>query len=200
MTEENQSTQAVAPEVAPKKEYNKAFKQETFTSKRGNDYLFSYTGTRYVLTNVIAPSMINGVVNRALRRQLIMKYILEGDYGWDYWDKKLSNSKKSGSVEVEDYDGTKVTYNFKFPGFEAFNKMTEASTNDDDSLNMVEYYAQLMDHIIQNEEVNWDYWDHHDGIETVMDEADYFLGDAIADSEFQEVMNAAEAFLAKYFR
>ena len=194
MTEEK----TLAPEEAPKA-YNKAFKQETFTSKRGNDYLFTYVGTKYVLKNVIAPASVPGGRDQSILHNKLIEHVLEGDYGWDYWDKKLSNGKKSDSIEVPDHDCTKVTYNFKFPGFQVIDEISKDSVDANGDFDVVAYWEQLMKRVIQNEEVDFDYWDTHDGINTVMSAADEFIGEAVADSEFAEVMDAAEAFVDKYF-
>lgn len=179
------------------KTYDKSYKQETYKSKRGNEYLFTYVGTKFVLQHVIGPNA--GKNSQSALQEALMEYILEGDYDWDYWDKKVANTKKSDSIEVDDYDDTKVTYDFKFPGFKKLNELRDNATDDYGQIDISEYWKGLMDVVVQND-IDYDYWDHHDGIMQVMSAADNFLGEIAADSEFQEVMDAAEAFVNKYFR
>lgn len=194
MTEEKNTT-ATEP-----KKYNKNMKQETFTSKRGTEYLFTYPGTFYVQKNVMDASMRNGVQDTTLLNEAIMQHILEGDYDWNYFDKKVATKDRSESIAVKDFDDTEVTYNFKFPGFQRIIKLQAEATADDGSLMTAEYYKGLMKHVITNEEVNFSYWDHHDGYAEVMQEADLFVGTIVNNSEYQEVMTAASNFVGKMFR
>ncbi|GEP72034.1 hypothetical protein FD12_GL001390 [Lentilactobacillus rapi DSM 19907 = JCM 15042] len=182
------------------KEMNKVSKQETFTSKSGHKYIFSYPGTFFVQKNVIdVATLPNGTRSDPLYDEAIFQHILEGDYDWAYFDKLVPESVKSDSIQVEDFDGKKVTYDFKFPGFEKFENLVENSTAITGQIVFSEYYKGLMKDVITND-VNFAYWDHHDGYSVVMNQADRFMGQLVYDSEFKEVLDAAKDFLSRMFR
>lgn len=182
------------------KEMNKVSKQETFVAKSGHKYIFSFPGTWFVQKNVIDASMLpNGTRSDPLYIEALFQHILEGDYDWAYFDKLVPESAKSDSIQVDDYDGEKMTYDFKFPGFEKIVNLTENSTAVGGQFLTGEYYKGLMKDVITND-VDYAWWDHHEGYATVLHEADLFIGQIIYDSEYLEVVNAAKDFVGRMFR
>lgn len=204
MTEKTAATKEPAKTTAkaPTKKYNKYMHQETYTSKAGNDYLMSFIGTMQVQEQVIDASMRDGQQMESLLDEGLMQYILEGDYDWDYFDKKIPVKDRTMSMDVEDIDGKKVTYKFKFPGLEWAVKTIEATESPDGSQAKGELYKALMTDVIQNKDVQEhpDYWDHHKGYFDVMSACDQFIGTILYNSEFSEVMSAAAAFVGEMFR
>ena len=187
--------------VAPKKkDYSKTMKQETFTAESGNEYLFTYPGTFYVQQNVKDASNVNGYENKALLHQALMKFILEGDYDYSFFDKQIKDADKTSSVKAKDHDGSIVNYDFKFPGLERLENMVEDSKMYNGGIAMSEYNKQVMQHVLISTKIKFDYWDHHDGYATTMQEADVFLGTVSSESDFNEVMAAAEDFVKRMFR
>lgn len=201
-TKEPAKTDAKAAAKAPAKKFNKYMHQKTYTSEAGNDYLFSFIGTMQVQQLVIDASMRDGKQMESLLDEALMKYILEGDYDWDFFDKKIPAKERTMSMEAEDFDGKKVTYKFKFPGLEWAVKTIENTTSPDGSDVRADLYKALMTDVIQNKDVQEkpDYWDHHKGYFDVMNACDQFIGNIIYNSEFNEVMSAAAEFVGEMFR
>lgn len=204
MTEKTTATKETAKTTAksPVKTLNKYMHQETFTSNEGNDYLMSFIGTPQVQEKVIDASMRDGRQLESLLDEGLMQYVLEGDYDWDYFDKKIPAKDRTMSMDVKDFDDKKVTYKFKFPGLEWAVKTIEATESPDGSQVKGELYKALMTDVIQNKDVQEhpDYWDHHNGYFDVMSACDQFIGTIIYNSEFSEVMSAAAAFVGEMFR
>lgn len=183
-----------------KKDYSKTMKQETFTAESGKEYLLTYPGTFFVQQNVVDASMVNGFQDKVLLYEALMKNILEGDYGWDYFDKQIKDEDKTNSVTVEDHDGSEVEYKFKHPGLKRQYSMLEESRTVNGSIAMAEFNKQLMQHVLVSPNIKFDYWDHHDGYKKVMEEGNFFLGTVGGESDFNEVMEAASDFVNRMFR
>lgn len=191
-------------EKAKALELNKFMKQETYKSQRGNEYLFTFPSMLEVQSEIIDASQIgNGLLSLKLQREALMKMVIEDPQtSWDYWDKKIANKDKTEVVEVEDFDGAKVKYAYKFPGMELANSLTEQATDEDGVFSTAEYYKLLMQHVItvDGEPINFEYWDHHQGYGEVVSGAEAFIGGILEDSEGMEVLGAAMAFVQKWFR
>lgn len=183
-----------------KKNYSKTMKQETFTAESGNEYLFTYPGTFFVQQKVVDASMVNGFQDKVLLYEALMKNILEGDYDWDYFDKQIKDEDKTNSVTAEDHDGNEVEYKLKYPGLKRQYSMVEESRTVNGSIAMAEFNKQLMQHVIVSPNIKFDYWDHHDGYQKIMEEGNVFLGTVGSESDFNEVMEAASDFVNRMFR
>ncbi len=199
-TPKKESQKVTKKDEEKPKTMNKVSKQETFTAKSGKKYIFSYPGTFFVQKNVIdASTLPNGTRSDPLYYEALFEHILEGDYDWNYFDKLVPEAIKSDSIQVEDFDGSEVTYDFKFPGFEAWETLVENSTAITGQILLSEYYKGMMKDVITND-IDFAYWDHHAGYSAVMDAADRFMGQLVYDSEFKEVLDAAKEFLSRMFR
>lgn len=183
-----------------KKNYSKTMKQETFTAESGNEYLFTYPGTFFVQQKVVDASMVNGFQDKVLLYEALMKNILEGDYDWDYFDKQIKDEDKTNSATAEDHDGNEVEYKLKYPGLKRQYSMVEESLTVNRSIAMAEFNKQLMQHVIVSPNIKFDYWDHHDGYQKIMEEGNVFLGTVGSESDFNEVMEAASDFVNRMFR
>ncbi|ATU69478.1 hypothetical protein CT113_03630 [Levilactobacillus brevis] len=183
-----------------KKNYSKTMKQETFTAESGNEYLFTYPGTFFVQQKVVDASMVNGFQDKVLLYEALMKNILEGDYDWDYFDKQIKDEDKTNSVTAEDHDGNEVEYKLKYPGLKRQYSMVEESRTVNGSIAMAEFNKQLMQHVIVSPNIKFDYWDHHDGYQKIMEEGNVFLGTVGSESDFNEVMEATSDFVNRMFR
>ena len=183
-----------------KKNYSKTMKQETFTAESGNEYLFTYPGTFFVQQNVVDASMVNGFQDKVLLYEALMKNILEGDYDWDYFDKQIKDEDKTNSATAEDHDGNEVEYKLKYPGLKRQYSMVEESRTVNGSIAMAEFNKQLMQHVIVSPNIKFDYWDHHDGYQKIMEEGNVFLGTVGSESDFKEVMEASSDFVNRMFR
>jgi hypothetical protein len=71
-------------------------------------------------------------------------------------------------------DGTK--YTFQFPGTQAAMELLDRAKNNIGVVIDSKYKAELMEHIIVDPKVSYDYFDEHDGFMEVTNEADRFLG------------------------
>lgn len=182
------------------KKFNKFLKQEKFTSKAGNDYILSYPGTYHVQKDIIDYSMLpNGTQSEPKSIEAMFKHLLQGNYGWKYWDDLVPEEERENSVTIKDFDGKDVTYDFKFPGFKRIAQINEEATAVDGTFLTTEYYKQLMKYVIVNG-VDYKYWDKHIGYAEVMSAADMFIGTIVYNSEYTEVVDALKKFLNKMFR
>jgi hypothetical protein len=71
-------------------------------------------------------------------------------------------------------DGTK--YTFQFPGTQAAMELLDRAKNNIGVVVDSKYKVELMEHIIVDPKVSYDYFDEHDGFIEVTNEADRFLG------------------------
>ncbi len=79
---------------------------------------------------------------------------------------------KTKEVEVEDYDGSTVTYKLQFPGTKAAIQTIDRGGNGTDQ---TDYFQGLMDNVVVSPKTSYKYWDEHKGFQKVMSEADSFL-------------------------
>jgi hypothetical protein len=174
--------------------------QETFKSSRGHEYIFMFTNTRKVQALLDAANRPDGIQSETLLTRLLMDQVLEGnEYDFDYFEKKIANKDKSDEITLEDQDGNQTTYQMKWPGLEAVERMLDGATDSDGKLVNSVLYDSLMKHVITTK-VDWKYWDEHDGYAEVMGEAEAFIQTTLQNSEFHEVMVAAYAFLIRKFQ
>ncbi|WP_333604062.1 hypothetical protein [Lactobacillus acetotolerans] len=174
--------------------------QETFKSSRGNKYIFMFTNTRKVQALLDAANRPDGIQSETLLTRLLMDQVLEGnEYDFDYFEKKIANKDKSDEITLEDQDGNQTTYHMKWPGLEAVERLLDGATDSQGKFVNSVYYDALMKHVI-TDKVDWKYWDEHDGYAEVMAEADAYINTTLQNSEFQEVMVAAYAFLIRKFQ
>lgn len=81
---------------------------------------------------------------------------------------------KYGKQEKHEVDG--VEYLFQFPGVRKAQQILDNSKAPGGIFVDEAYNTQLMEHVIVQPKVNWDYWDEHEGYREVMALADNFLG------------------------
>lgn len=81
---------------------------------------------------------------------------------------------KYGKQEEQVVDG--VTYLFQFPGTRKAQQILDNSKAPGGIFVEEAYHTQLMEHVIVQPKLDWDYWDEHEGYREVMALADSFLG------------------------
>lgn len=87
-------------------------------------------------------------------------------------DKKPFNKfGKKETFEVAD-----VTYTLQFPGVRRAQQILDGSKGPAGIFYDEAYNTKLMEEVIVDPKVDWDYWDEHEGYREVMDKADTFLG------------------------
>jgi hypothetical protein len=190
-------------EAAPKKVavIKKRNTQETFTSSRGNKYLFMFTNTKKVQDMLDSTLRPDGIRSPMLLAQVIMENIIEGnEYSFEYFDKKIANKDKSDSITLTDEDGNEIkTYDFKWPGLVKYEQMNEKALNQYGVTTDSKMFEGLMKNVIQGD-IDWKYWDEHEGYTEVMTAASDFVEQTFAKSEFAEVMQAATNFVNRKFQ
>lgn len=90
-------------------------------------------------------------------------------------ENQSKNTKsKFGLQEKHTVEG--IEYTFQFPGVKAAIDILDRSKDRFGNFTDGKYYEEIMENVIENPKVDWDYWDTHDGIREVMALADNFLG------------------------
>ncbi|NMH83268.1 hypothetical protein [Heyndrickxia coagulans] len=82
-----------------------------------------------------------------------------------------------GTQEKHTVDG--VEYTFQFPGVKATIELLDRCKNRFDNVVDSAYYEEIMENVIVEPKVDWDYWEEHAGLREVMALADNFLGRAL---------------------
>jgi len=189
--------------------YAKFGKQETYKSDAGNEYTFTFPGTRTVESKIRQGSLLaDGTQSERLLDKALLEIVVQGKLDadgnqpsdWAYWDNKVAKKDRKETIKVADHDGTEIEYKLEFPGIEKVLAIKEVSTSDTGVLDEAEYYDQLMQQVIKSPDVDYDYWDAHDGFLEVMHEADVFIGGTVFGSEMNDVIAAANQFVGGLFR
>lgn len=81
---------------------------------------------------------------------------------------------KFGKQETFEVEG--VTYTMQFPGVRAAQKILDESKGFGGRFSDEAYNERLMNDVIVEPKVDWDYWDQNSGYREVMQKADNFLG------------------------
>lgn len=93
-------------------------------------------------------------------------------------DSKQSARKITfGTQEKHTVEG--VEYTFQFPGVKATIELLDRCKNRFDNVIDSAYYEEIMENVIVEPKVDWDYWEEHAGLREVMALADNFLGRAL---------------------
>lgn len=82
-----------------------------------------------------------------------------------------------GTQEKHTVEG--VEYTFQFPGVKATIELLDRCKNRFDNVVDSAYYEEIMENVIVEPKVDWDYWEEHAGLREVMALADNFLGRAL---------------------
>lgn len=92
---------------------------------------------------------------------------------------KSANTEKItfGTQEKHTVEG--VEYTFQFPGVKATIELLDRCKNRFDNIVESAYYEEIMENVIVDPKVDWDYWEEHAGLREVMALADNFLGRAL---------------------
>lgn len=190
-------TEKKAPKVIKLKKTNT---QETFKSKRGNEYIFMFTNTQKMQQLLDSTYRPDGVHSELLMTVAMLKNVLEGnEYDFDYFDKKIANKDKTEEIAVEDEEGNQTDYKFKFPGLLSYYQIMENATGADGITRESLIYDGLMKDVI-SPKTDWKYWDTHAGYAEVMTSAREFVDDVFGNSELAEVMQAAAGFVNRKFQ
>lgn len=89
-------------------------------------------------------------------------------------EKEKNPMGKFGKQETFEIEGVK--YTMQFPGVRAAQRMLDGSKRYGGTFSDEAYYTQIMEEVITEPSVDWDYWDEHAGYREVMQKADNFLG------------------------
>lgn len=175
--------------------------QETWTSSRGNKYMFMFTNTHKVQAMLDTTIRPDGGQSDLLLTKLLMDNILEGnEYDFAYFDKKIANKDKSDEIILTDEDGEEIaTYTFKWPGLLEYQRMLEVAKDANGNVMNSAMFELIMENVI-TPKTDWKYWDEHEGYNDVMLNAQAFLNRTLQNSEFSEVMGAATDFVNRKFR
>ncbi|MCI3027686.1 hypothetical protein LMF32_00860 [Desemzia sp. C1] len=82
--------------------------------------------------------------------------------------------KKFGVQEKKEVAG--IEYTLQFPGVRAAQRILDSSKQIGGIFNDEAYNSQIMESVIVEPKVDWDYWDEHEGYRELMAIADNFLG------------------------
>ncbi|MCL0312787.1 hypothetical protein M2S00_06670 [Apilactobacillus sp. TMW 2.2459] len=180
-------------ETPAKQVVSKKFHQETFTSSNGNEYLMTFPGMRK------AAKLRNEADGVTELHQMFMEEILEGKYTYKTFDAVKDGVDRAKELTVIEDDGTEKTYHVSFQSIKQIDDMTDASSN---NLGRPSDYLSdeyIFDNLVE-EDVNFDYFDEHNGFAAITNAAMNLYSDLMQNSEFAEVMNAVNDFLNKMFR
>lgn len=77
----------------------------------------------------------------------------------------------------EEFEIDGVTYVLQHPGHRGKTRMMDASMDKDGKLVMEKFFEQLMKNVVVSppEAKGWEYWDHNDNFDEVMEKAGRFL-------------------------
>lgn len=89
-------------------------------------------------------------------------------------DAEKTPMKKFGKQEKKEVGG--IEYTLQFPGVRATQRMLDRSKQPGGVFNDEAYHTQIMEQVIVEPKVSWDYWDEHEGYRELMADADNFLG------------------------
>ncbi|KZM54909.1 hypothetical protein A3Q35_13195 [Aeribacillus pallidus] len=84
--------------------------------------------------------------------------------------------KQSKFGKQEKHTVAGVEYTFQFPGVKATIEMLDRCKNRFGNVVDSAYFEEIMEHVIVDPKVDWEYWETHDGLREVMALADNFLG------------------------
>lgn len=87
---------------------------------------------------------------------------------------KEERKSKFGLQEKHKVAG--VEYTFQFPGVKATIELLDRCKNHFGIVVDSAYYEEIMENVIVDPKVDWEYWETHDGLREVMALADNFLG------------------------
>lgn len=69
-----------------------------------------------------------------------------------------------------------IEYTMQFPGVRRAQQILDSSKGPAGIFFDEAYNTKLMEEVIVEPKIDWDYWDEHEGYRELMDEADTFLG------------------------
>ncbi|TPR19994.1 hypothetical protein DY138_00730 [Apilactobacillus timberlakei] len=173
---------------------SKKFKQETYTAPSGRQYLMTFPGMRKALK-----LQSDAAGNESDMHQMFMDKILEGNFNYPYFNNIDDGVDKQKSIDVEQDDGSKVTFKVGFKNIKQFDDFRDSSIDSQGQFS--EYLASeyAIKNLVQND-ISINYFDEHKGYTDIMTAISKISNDIRENSEFMVVMNAVKDFLNKMFQ
>lgn len=203
-TKKNEAKKTQAESM--KNTFNKYGKQRTYTyedpeTNKKLDVILNYPGTLKAMeinNEAIGSGMSRNTAdyNAALMKKGV---IVSPRMDWTYWDEKLADDEKVKTVEVDEDDGVKATYTLTFPGYEIAQRLIDIRMDATGSPQPFNSNKALMEEVIKSDQgkVDYNYWDKHTGMNTVLSEAADFITETIEKNGYADIMDEADTFLGE---
>lgn len=203
-TKKNEAKKTQAESM--KDTFNKYGKQKTYTyedpeTEEKLDVILNYPGTLKAMeinNEAIGSGMSRNTAdyNAALMEKGV---IVSPRMDWTYWDEKLTDDDKVKTVEVDEGNGVKATYTLTFPGYEIAQRLIDIRMDATGSPQPFNSNKALMEEVIKSDQgkVDYNYWDKHTGMNTVLSEAADFITETIEKNGYADIMDEADTFLGE---